>query len=84
MAKRKIFGSVKRFGPRYGRTVRGKVAHVESKYKKKLTCPYCNKIGVKRVAAGIWECSKCSSKFTGKAYEFDKKKMMAKAKEAEA
>ena len=74
MAKKRTFGSVKRFGPRYGRTVRGKVANIESKVKSKKECPYCKKVGVKRTAAGIWECTKCRSKFTGKAYEFDRKK----------
>ena len=26
------------------------------------------KMGVKRVAMGIWQCSKCNNKFTAKAY----------------
>ena len=59
----------KRFGSRYGRKTRLKVRDIEKKYKhKKLKCPYCSKEGVKRKAVGIWECKKCSAKFTGKAY----------------
>ena len=65
---KKDTGSAKRFGPRYGRLARIKVARVEEQYKGKVKCPYCNKEGVKRKAAGIWFCKKCSSKFTGKAY----------------
>ncbi|MBI2112360.1 50S ribosomal protein L37ae, partial [Candidatus Woesearchaeota archaeon] len=26
------------------------------------------KVGVKSIAMGIWECRKCTTKFTGKAY----------------
>jgi large subunit ribosomal protein L37Ae len=77
MAGTKTYGSVKRFGVRYGRTTRSKIANIESSTKKKHACPFCNKEAVKRVSAGIWECSKCESKFTGKAYNFDRKKTIA-------
>jgi len=58
----------KRFGPRYGRRTKHKFAKIEIEQHKKHKCPYCNKDGVKRVSAGIWECKKCNQKFTGKAY----------------
>jgi large subunit ribosomal protein L37Ae len=61
-------GSAKRFGARYGRSNRLKVGLAEKQYKKKVTCPYCLKVGVARQAAGIFQCVKCNSKFTGKAY----------------
>ncbi len=70
----KDFGSVKRFGVRYGRTIRKKIAKVEESQRKKHSCPFCNKESVKRVSTGIWQCKKCESKFTGKAYSFDRKK----------
>ena len=63
--------SAKRFGQRYGRTLREAVALIEIKYKKSLKCPYCRKTGVKRVAVGIWQCRKCNSRFTAKAYSLE-------------
>ncbi|HLC88407.1 MAG TPA: 50S ribosomal protein L37ae [Candidatus Nanoarchaeia archaeon] len=60
--------SIKRFGARYGRRTKAKFALVEKVQRGKHKCPYCNKTGVKRVAAGIWKCSHCEVKFAGKAY----------------
>jgi len=66
--------TTKRFGARYGRTIRARVSKIETELKKKHKCPYCHKIGgVKRIAIGIWHCKKCKSKFTGKAYSITKK-----------
>jgi large subunit ribosomal protein L37Ae len=79
MAGSKNYGSVKRFGTRYGRTTRAKIAKVEENLKKKHVCPFCKKDGVKRVSSGVWECAKCGSKFTGKAYSFDSKKVQSRA-----
>lgn len=70
MATKKV-GSTGRFGARYGKTVKKKVAEVEKRQKKKHKCPYCNKMQVKRLASGIWLCKKCDSKFTGRAYYLD-------------
>ncbi|MFH1276652.1 MAG: 50S ribosomal protein L37ae [Candidatus Woesearchaeota archaeon] len=60
--------STKRFGPRYGRSTKTKFAKVEVQQRAKHKCPYCNKVEVKRVAMGIWECRSCEQKFAGKAY----------------
>jgi large subunit ribosomal protein L37Ae len=57
-----------RFGARYGRSVRSKLASVESKQRVKQKCPYCGKLGVKRVSKGIWKCSKCDKKFASDIY----------------
>ena len=62
-------GSSKRFGARYGRKVRARIEKIESELRQKHLCPYCQKNKVKRVAKGIWECSKCSAKFAAKAYK---------------
>ena len=60
--------SAGRYGSRYGRKKRSKVASVESKQKGWHKCPYCNKDRVKRVSTGIWQCRKCNTKFAGGAY----------------
>lgn len=58
----------KRFGARYGRKPKKKFNAIESLQRSKQKCPYCCKLGVKRVSVGIWECNKCKNKFAGKAY----------------
>jgi large subunit ribosomal protein L37Ae len=65
----KKVGSTGRFGVRYGRKIRKRVLDIEIRQRQKQTCPYCKKKQVKRVATGIFRCSKCNSKFTSKAYE---------------
>lgn len=72
MAEEKVM-TVKRFGARYGRKIRYKVAKIEEELKKKHKCPYCSSLRAKRIAAGIWGCRKCGAKFTGKAYSIAKR-----------
>jgi large subunit ribosomal protein L37Ae len=62
--------SIKRFGARYGRTLKEKFRKIEKVQRAKHKCPYCQKLGVKRIATGIWQCRKCNIKFAGKAYTF--------------
>ena len=57
-----------RFGARYGKTVRANLVRIEDKQRIKQKCPYCNKLGVKRLSKGIWKCSKCDKKFASHAY----------------
>ena len=66
-------GSAKRFGARYGRTVKHNFARIEKEQRALHKCPYCNNDSVKRLSAGIWECRKCNAKFAGKAYTISKK-----------
>ncbi|MBR9676192.1 50S ribosomal protein L37ae [Candidatus Woesearchaeota archaeon] len=66
--------SIKRFGPRYGRTNKHKYAKIEAMQKSKYKCPYCNHLNVKRESLGIWECNTCNSKFASKAYMVPKKR----------
>ncbi|OYT35794.1 50S ribosomal protein L37ae [Candidatus Pacearchaeota archaeon ex4484_71] len=60
--------SAGRFGARYGKTVKNKLVKVEEKQRKKQKCPFCGKMGVKRRAKGIWECTKCGKKFAAGTY----------------
>jgi len=72
MVKRATYGSVRRLGSRYGRTVRFKLGKIEAEQRKKHKCPYCNYVKVKRISAGIWHCKKCKATFTNKAYTVGK------------
>ncbi len=64
----KGLGPVKRFGTRYGRTLKHKLAKIEIEQKRDHKCPYCAKPKVHRLAYGIWHCQKCNAKFTARAY----------------
>jgi large subunit ribosomal protein L37Ae len=64
----KQYGIVKRFGPRYGTTIKLRLGAVEEEQKKKHKCPYCSSKKVKRLALGIWQCGNCKAKFSNKAY----------------
>lgn len=63
---------IKRFGARYGKSLKLRYGKIEALQKEKYKCPYCNAPKVKRISVGIWECKKCGSKFTGKAYTIKK------------
>ena len=63
--------SAGRFGARYGRSIKSKLVKVEEKQRKKQKCPYCQKLGVKRLSSGIWKCPKCNKKFASDAYYLD-------------
>ena len=81
MAETKKLGSVKRFGARYGRRTKEKLAKIEAIQKSKHKCPYCHAMKVKRLSMGIWNCKKCGAKFTGKAYSLKKIILREKGKE---
>lgn len=72
MAKKSTYGSTRKFGSRYGKTVRDKFGRLESEQSKDYKCPYCSREAVKRESAGIWVCDKCGSKFASKAYKVAK------------
>ena len=60
-----------RFGARYGKTVRAKLSKVEAKQRKKQKCPFCSKIGIKRLSKGIWKCPRCDKKFASDVYHLE-------------
>ena len=63
--------------------VLSQVVEIEKAHRGRHVCPYCSKNTVRRVAVGIWECSSCSAKFTGKAYTITKKQEPQVIAEAE-
>ena len=64
----KFSKTAKRFGSRYGNTLRNRVSKIESISRKRHKCKFCEKVSVKREAYGIWKCLSCEKKFVGKAY----------------
>jgi large subunit ribosomal protein L37Ae len=72
MPRTKKVKSAGRFGARYGRKVRTKIAQIEAVQRKKQECLFCNGTA-KRLSKGIWECKKCKKKFTSHTYSIPKK-----------
>ncbi len=67
-AKGRKTRSAGRFGTRYGVKNRKLVADIEEKMRADYACSKCGAIKVKRIATGIWKCTKCESTFTGGSY----------------
>jgi large subunit ribosomal protein L37Ae len=59
-------GSAGRFGTRYGRVSRRRVAEVEAATEA-AECPECDG-DADRQGTGIWECTDCGMEFTGGSY----------------
>jgi large subunit ribosomal protein L37Ae len=66
--KLKKVKSAGRFGARYGKRVRDRLVQIETKQRVKQKCPFCKKLGVKRISKGIWNCKKCGKKFASNTY----------------
>ena len=75
----KVYGSVKRYGVRYGTKLKGKIGKIEAERRLSTQCPYCHYKKAKRISVGIWTCEKCKSKFTGKAYAIGGKVVVKEA-----
>ncbi len=60
--------SAGRFGTRYGVKNRKLVADIEEKMHADYACSKCGAVKLKRVATGIWKCTKCEVTFTGGSY----------------
>ncbi|MFW5991123.1 MAG: hypothetical protein ACOCZ6_00605 [Nanoarchaeota archaeon] len=75
--------AVKRLGVRYGKRIRNRLAKVETVAKSKHKCPYCNYLAAKKVSVGVFSCSKCNSKFTGRAFAPVKMKVKKQQKVTE-
>lgn len=68
MGRKKLVGTAGRFGARYGKKQRAKLAEVERVEKRRHVCPRCRMKYVVRESSGIWLCEKCGNKFAGLAY----------------
>lgn len=66
--KKKKLGSTKRFGTRYGASIKAKLAEVEKIQRSLQKCPHCNKVALKRESKGIFRCKSCGVLVAGKAY----------------
>ena len=69
-SKSKKSKSAGRFGARYGKKIKAKLVKVEEKQRKKQKCPFCEKLGIKKLSKGIWQCTrkKCNKKFASNTY----------------
>ena len=72
-SKSKKSKSAGRFGARYGKKIKAKLVKVEEKQRKKQKCPFCEKLGIKKLSKGIWQCTrkKCNKKFASNTYYLD-------------
>jgi large subunit ribosomal protein L37Ae len=68
MGRTKKVSVAGKFGPRYGFTLRRRLAEVESRVRRRYECPSCGAIKLRRVNTSIWQCRRCGVKFAGKAY----------------
>ena len=71
MPKLKKSKSAGRFGARYGKRPKAKLVKIEEKQRVKQKCLFCEKLGVKRLSKGIWQCNKCNKKFASGTYDLD-------------
>ncbi|PSP39676.1 50S ribosomal protein L37ae [Halobacteriales archaeon SW_8_65_20] len=64
-----VTGSAGRFGARYGRVARRRVAEIEGEMNADHSCPSCGEDRVDRQGTGIWQCGACGHKFAGGSYQ---------------
>jgi large subunit ribosomal protein L37Ae len=57
-------------GPRYGIRIRRRVVEIDRVRSASSACPRCATVTLKRVASGIFECSRCGTRFASNAYAF--------------
>ncbi len=67
-AKGRKTRSAGRFGTRYGVKNRKLVGDIEEKMHADYACSKCGAIRMKRIASGIWKCTKCEATFAGGSY----------------
>merc|ERR1712176_1464546 len=71
MSKRtKKVGITGKYGTRYGASLRKTVKKMEVSQHAKYTCGFCGKESMKRIAVGIWGCTKCNKTVAGGAWVY--------------
>jgi len=71
MSKRtKKVGPAGWMGPRYGLRIRRRVIDIDHAREKRSACPRCSTVTLRRVASGVFECSRCHTRFASNAYVF--------------
>ena len=61
-------GPMAKYGSRYGVRQKKIAAAIQRVQDKPHECPYCERLALERISAGIWHCRKCNNKFAGGAY----------------
>ena len=67
-SRKRRTGSAGRFGARYGRVARKRVADIEAEMNADHQCPDCGETEVSRKGTGIWTCGRCGYTFAGGSY----------------
>jgi len=71
MSKRtKKVGPAGWMGPRYGLRIRRRVIDIDRVRERPAACPRCSTVTLRRVASGVFECSRCHTRFASNAYVF--------------
>eukprot|EP01015_Nassula_variabilis_P006053 TRINITY_DN145_c0_g1_i1.p1 TRINITY_DN145_c0_g1~~TRINITY_DN145_c0_g1_i1.p1 ORF type:complete len:146 (+),score=49.90 TRINITY_DN145_c0_g1_i1:140-577(+) len=69
MAKRtKKVGITRKYGTRYGASLRKIIKKFEIQQHARYLCPFCGKQSVRRVSIGIWQCRGCYKTVAGGAW----------------
>eukprot|EP00457_Paulinella_chromatophora_P023370 gb/GEZN01026758.1/.p1 GENE.gb/GEZN01026758.1/~~gb/GEZN01026758.1/.p1 ORF type:complete len:131 (-),score=17.27 gb/GEZN01026758.1/:105-497(-) len=69
MGKRtKKVGVVRKYGTRYGASLRKQIKKIEISQHATYTCNFCGKDTVKREVVGIWKCRACKKVVAGGAF----------------
>jgi large subunit ribosomal protein L37Ae len=62
-------GITRKYGTRYGASLRKIIKKFEVQQHAVYLCPFCGKQSVRRLAVGIWACKSCHKQIAGGAWE---------------
>mmetsp|Transcript_33532 Transcript_33532/g.39046 ORF Transcript_33532/g.39046 Transcript_33532/m.39046 type:complete len:97 (+) Transcript_33532:16-306(+) len=62
-------GIVRKYGTRYGASLRKIIKKFEVQQHSRYFCPFCGKTSVRRQAVGIWRCNGCAKVVAGGAWQ---------------